>query len=571
MTPRAAAMLPATDPQIILLEKGGLDFSGALLVVSRLVREIATAPDAVDRDLLAVLAAALDLPAYRRQKQAYFLYREVAGGLAAAVAGHPDQALGALALELLEQHLGHRHYGLHRAAAEAVGGLPLAISPPVFTDRAPGVADGPDRPPELDRVWLRCRGVTSAATGRWIGRSLVLEAGSRGLVVVKFMRRAESPSALALEARWMERMAAMRSTFASPFEIPTPLATDGGGLMRWAADLPLPANPPPDLDPERRALVFTAVLDYFRYPNSPIGRRRLSAAQVCETLGRCACLLGQALARDVVHTAPIPLFHNRTQQHRREDEGIYAWPRAGRLDQWLNSCRYPNMAQSGLRDFEHFRLLSDTAYSRYEWIGVHLISLFLVAGSYFRAAAPDLVGRNEATGQPVDARDLFDPVLLAEMIRAICYGYRSGFAGGHGAMDLPFDVEAAAARMIDEMGVDRHMEETLRVVDQREMRREDFEFFLIARGFTREAAAAMPRGDADIVLQTGPHLGGFNQPISLPELIHMTGAMAADCVARRFRQERGWRMPAAGGSLLLGKDQVVEDQTPESRPGSRTE
>ena len=97
------------------------------------------------------------------------------------------------------------------------------------------------------------------------------------------------------------------------------------------------------------------------------------------------------------------------------------------------------------------------------------------------------------------------------MIRAICYGYRSGFAGCHGDMDLPFDVEATVARMIDEMGVDRYMEETLRVVDQREMRREDFEFFLIARGFSREAAAATPRGDADIVAQTGPHLGGFNR------------------------------------------------------------
>ncbi len=555
----------------MLLQNGGLDFSGALLVVSRLVREIAATPDAVGRELLAVLAAAMDLPAYRRQKQAYFLYREMAGGLAAAAAGHPDPAMGALALKLLEQRLGHGHYGLQRAAAEAVGGLPLAISPPVFADGAHGTAEGPDRLPELDRAWLCSRGVASAATGRWIGRSLVLEAGLQGLLVVKFMRRKEAPSALALEARWMERMATLRNTFASPFEIPTPLATSGGGLMRRAADLPLPAGSPPDLDPERRVLAFAAALDYFRYPNSPLGRRRLSAAQVCETLGRCACLLGQALARDMVHTAPIPLFHNRTQRHRREDAGIYAWPRAGRLDQWLNSCRYPNMAQSGLRDFEHFRLLSDTAFSRYEWIGVHLISLFLVAGSYFRSAAPDLVGRDETTDQPVDARDLFDPLLLAEMIRAICYGYRSGFAGCHGDMDLPFDVEATVARMIDEMGVDRHMEETLRMVDQREMRREDFELFLTARGFTREAAAALPRGKADIVLQTGPHLGGFNQPISLPELIHMTGAMAADCVARRFRRERGWRMPAAGGSLLFREDQVVEDQAPKSRSGSRAE
>ena len=90
------------------------------------------------------------------------------------------------------------------------------------------------------------------------------------------------------------------------------------------------------------------------------------------------------------------------------------------------------------------------------------------------------------------------------------------------------------------MGVDRHMEEVLRMVDQDDLSREAFESYLVTRGFSRAQAAGLRRGQADIVLQSGPHLGGFNQPISLPELIHMTGAMAADCVMRRFRRERGW-------------------------------
>ena len=55
----------------------------------------------------------------------------------------------------------------------------------------------------------------------------------------------------------------------------------------------------------------------------------------------------------IVHTAPIPLFHNRAQAWRREDRGIYEWPRGGRLDRWLSSSRHPNIAASGLRDFEH--------------------------------------------------------------------------------------------------------------------------------------------------------------------------------------------------------------------------
>ncbi len=342
----------------------------------------------------------------------------------------------------------------------------------------------------------------------------------------------------------MLRLGTIRAAFASPFEIPTPLGHSRGFVWLWDPAWPLPDNTPSSLHAERYALAFRVAADYFRYPNHANGGQRLSAAEVCETLGRCARLLGQALAHDMVHTAPIPLFHNRTQQHRRTDGGLYAWPRAGRLDQWLDSCRYPNLARSGLRDFEHFRLRPETGYTRYEWIGVHLISLFLVAGSYFRSADPRRVG-TDASGRPVDTRDLFDPVLLAEMIRSICSGYREGFVGEKGMAELPFDLEATVGRMIDEMGVDRHMEEILRAADQREMGRVDFERFLTARGFTPQEAAATPRGDADIVLQTGPHLGDFNQTISLPELIHMTGAVAADCVARRFRRERGWDRPAA--------------------------
>jgi len=170
-------------------------------------------------------------------------------------------------------------------------------------------------------------------------------------------------------------------------------------------------------------------------------------------------------------------------------------------------------------------------------MGVHLLSLFLVASSYFRTAAPDRVGLDSA-GRPVDARDLFDVDLLVRMLRAIVRGYRRGFVGAGSDEALPFDPQAAAAAMIEAMGVDRHMEEILRVVDQQHMTRAVFEAFLMRRGWTRTRASATPQGQADLILQTGPHLGGFNQAISLPELIRITGATAADCVLRRFRRER---------------------------------
>ncbi len=558
------AAAPGLDPQARLLAQGRLDFSGAQLVVARLLRDLENRSARMRKSNLDVLAAPLGLRRYRRQKQAYFLFREVAGGLARAAAAHVDPALGVYALSLLERRLGHRHYGLHRAVAEALGGLPLAITPPVFSDGDVSTAAAPSHLPELNHAWLRAQGFVGRPTGHWIGRSFVLDGGPRGQLVIKALRAGESPASLANEACWMRRLDAMRSMFARPFAIPTPLGHRRGYLWRWAPDGPGREDAPPGLHAEGHALVFTVAADYFHYPNHPVGPRRLSAEQVCETLGRCECLLGRALAHDVLHTAPIPLLNNSNQQHRRVDDGVYDWPRAGRLDQWLDSCRYPNLARSGLRDFEHFRLRADTAFSRYEWIGVHLISLFLVAGSYFRAADPKRVG-TDAKGRPMDTRDLFDPALLAAMILSVCTGYRLGFVGRNGTDALPFDLETVVGRMIEEMGVDRHMEEVLRVVDQKTMKRSTFERFLVERGIDPAEVPTVAQGQVDIVLQTGPHLGDFNQPISLPELTHITGAVSADCVARRFRLERGW--PPS----VLREDEVVENQTPEGRSGRGAE
>ena len=47
----------------------------------------------------------------------------------------------------------------------------------------------------------------------------------------------------------------------------------------------------------------------------------------------------------------------------------------------------------------------------------------------------------------------------------------------------------------------------------------------------------MKRGAEEITLFTGPHLGGFNQQISIPELIECVGTMAALCIYGRYLKE----------------------------------
>jgi hypothetical protein len=84
------------------------------------------------------------------------------------------------------------------------------------------------------------------------------------------------------------------------------------------------------------------------------------------------------------------------------------------------------------------------------------------------------------------------------------------------------------------MGVDRHMVEIVRVADQEAMDDAAFAAFLAGRGLPPEEVAGHRRGEKDIALPTGPHLGEFNGPISAPELITFTAVAAAKCVAGRY-------------------------------------
>jgi hypothetical protein len=240
--------------------------------------------------------------------------------------------------------------------------------------------------------------------------------------------------------------------------------------------------------------------------------------------------------KGMIHEAPIPLFHNRTQRLRREDQGRYQWFRSGRLDQWLDSCSFPNLGLSGLRDFEHLESFSGESRILYRHIGSHILSLMLVAGSHFRCRDKANVGLDE-NGQPVDARWLFDRQMLKSMVADVFENYFTGFTGTSPAPTLPVDLNHLAVRMIEEMGVDRHMTELLRRVDQEHMTDAGFLDFLRQRGYDPDRLDGVIRGEKDILIPSGPHLGDFNRQISLPELIECTAAMSAVCMAGRFRAE----------------------------------
>ncbi|MBI4776859.1 MAG: SidJ-related pseudokinase [Deltaproteobacteria bacterium] len=431
----------------------------------------------------------------------------------------------------------HEVQTVRRAAAEAMGSLPFFVHGPVL--------DMPlcrSRPLVSWNELIERAGTPAQADPTIMGRSLVVRTDPKGgLLVVKVARAGETPDQLCSEALWMERLRSDEHRFPVRFEIPEPMCFQGSYVFRLE-DLPILTDGGGQWHPERYAMAYRATEDYFSYPNRPEEAKGRRKNELPEVLFRNALLLGTLSSRGIVHTAPIPLFHNRVQRGRREDGGVYEWPLRGRLDKWLESCAYPNVGLSGVRDFEHFSVFRGQGRGLYRPVGTQLLSLLLVTGSCFRNREPRRIGLDK-DGLPVDARDLFDRGLLEELIRGIFLHYYEGFVGVEYDGDLPVDVSRLADRMIEEMGVDRHMEEFLRVADQERMTDDEFKTFLRDRGVSELRLQALNRAEEEISLMTGPHLGAFNSTISLPELIDFVETAAALCMLGRYRRENAASMP----------------------------
>lgn len=516
----------------LLLNCVGNDIGARYIAACNLHELTGSKPEMVGLETVDCLEAAVLDPTIVQQRQSLTLCREVAGSLTVIFTRHDRRDLSARALAALKRIIRSATGASHRAVTEALGGLPLTVpSVSVSTEKIDAI------PTFAWQELADALPVPVNGDSGFVGRSLVIPTvGQDKLLVIKLGRVGDTPEGLGLESLWLEHLAAADYSFPARFDIPAALRPGGAHVFRLA-DLPVRVPASIDRHPDGFAIAFLADCEYFQYPNDHGETSRLTREEFQEVMARNSRLLGRLTGQGIVHTAPIPLFHNRIQRGRRTDGGIYDWPLAGRLDRWLSSCRHPNFGVSGLRDFEHFLAFKGDSQGLYWHMGVHLLSLLMVLASYFRNKEPARVG-NDSRGRPHDARDLFDRDFLCRLIESVFLNYYAGFVGHDFSAAPPFAVEQLAGRMIDEMGVDRNMEEELRVADQQEMPDELFYQTLRDGGYSDKKARAMQRGSRDIPLITGPHLGGFNQRISLPEIIDATASMAASCVLGRYLHEK---------------------------------
>ncbi|MFP4158438.1 MAG: SidJ-related pseudokinase [Desulfobacterales bacterium] len=516
------------------------DFTATYMQVSNLQHVISSQPEIITASTAAALNSVLWGTTHNSRRQVFFLFKKAADALAAIVYRETPRQAGEAARSALAGILSSLTGHPFRAAAEATGGLPLETScpdPDAPNTKHPGII------PVKDLAELT--GTGRVRSMQWLGRSLVIEKAENdgGLVVLKFARKGQDLSDLAAETGWMNYLSRLRVFEKYRFDIPKPPETKKPVIYR-VSSLAIKIPEDTDIDPNLYAVAFRTSPAYFAYPNHP-GNGKMIAPDKCrKVLGRHARVLGHLSCRGIIHTAPIPLFHNRVQQHRRDDRGLYQWRRGGRLDRWLESCRHPNISTNGIRDFEHFAMFEGPARSLYEHIGTHVLSLVLVAGSYCRNHDENRKGLDDA-GSPADARDLFDHDWLKGVLAEIFAGYYEGFTGSIYSGGFPRDLDLLSTRLIEEMGVDRHMEEILRAAQQQNMSDPEFRDFLARRGFDAGSISGFKKGEQDITIITGPHLGGFNQRISVPELIEYAACLSAMCIMDRYC---GQKLSSAGNS-----------------------
>jgi len=498
----------------ILTYMGG-SFTSHYMTLKNIQQLIRESPDKVDTSIILTLEKILKQKDHDTQKLASILYREAANLLRDISIKTKDSYKKRLSLNILKRYSLNIINRSSLAASFALGTLPLNIKGPDINSIE--ISDGILK---IDQDLLFDKLKVKPIYKTKMGRSFVWKLKDRKeLLVFKFSKDQRDLKNLLLEIKWIKLL--KNYGWNQVFEIPREASLNGKYLF-WLNSFKFPC------------ICFFVSPDYFYYPNGDGSKNNVPEQEFLSIISKCANILGKLTTNGIIHTSVIPLFHNRTQRTRRDDRGIYLWERGGRLDRWLDSALYPNIGKSGIRDFEHLISYDGVNKRRlYTEIGNHMLSFFLIIGSYFRMKCPEKKGINP-DGSYVDVRNLFDKELFKKSIELVVKNYFSGFCG-YDLKELNFTkMDQFVDRLIDEMGVDRYLDEIFRTVDQLEMDDNEFKRFLKSKGVTDDELAKIKKGERDIVLKTGPHLGEFNGRISVPELIDFIASTAALMISSKY-------------------------------------
>ncbi len=509
-----------------------MGFTGTFLAIQYVESCVQGNTSQISEQTICALIKSITNSKYDNKKQSYFLYKQISHILIYIIVHASHLPVYSVIISL--QTLLFSTYGnKKRAISEALGSLPIDICGPKFEQNM-----------NTDILSLSFESFISNYPTLvpnkvfWKGRTLIINLLSQQYLCIKFARTEEDFIRLGQEIAWLRFLNDNpiddnKIDSKAVFNPPVPVYIDNNFYFTFN-ELPPSIEENTKISNPHLAIAFTTDRNYFDYPNEPTKKIK-STDLIQNTFQKCARIMGNMVSKGIIHTALIPLFHNRVQQTRRQDLGIYNWQQGGRLDQWLNSCRYPNFAVSGIRDFEHL-ISIDNSDCLHHYIGEHILGFILVLASCFRNQAPKVKGFDE-NGVSIDARYLFNKPLFNNFICIIINTYYFGITGKSFHQIDYLVNDSFIDQLIDAMGIDTHMEERVRIEDQNNMTETEFKLFFKNRGIDDEDIKKMNKGIEDIIIHTGPHLGGFNQPISVPKLIDLLFCLSSMCISDRYIME----------------------------------
>jgi len=504
-----------------ILRHRGESYISHFLTVKDIRQIVDKVPARIDSHLVELLEKILRDRRHDRERLSIFLFRECAEVLAnIAIKGR--DGIRERAYNILKSFSRGLLNTRSLPCSMALGMFPCNINTYSRAYPAEEIKGRPYPLPERGLLLKRVLGREERKhlSCRWMGRSCVYVCKEK-VVVFKVAKNPQDVEFLKREVIWMHHLRDMGLPSLRP---PMPVEIKGHFVF----------SSPEGIMP---FICFVVDRDYFIYPNgNGLNNTLPQWEEFLKIIGRGSYLLGLLAGKGIIHTSPIPLFHNRIQAERRNDRGIYLWERGGRLDRWLSSCMYPNIGKSGIRDLEHLEFYQGNQRDLFRHLGNHILSMILILGSYFRMKDPTKMGY-EKDGSPCDVRHLFSHQKMKEGVIRIIKKYFHGFVGEE-VRDINFDhITQFVQKLIEEMGVDRHMQEFLRTQDQEQMSEKEFKEFLLSHGYGEEEITNISKGERDIPLTTGPHLGEFNGRISIPEVIPFVAGVAGMNISSRYLKE----------------------------------
>ncbi len=493
----------------------GRSFASHFMTLQNVKELIREHPEKIDVHLIGLIEKILKYKKHDKQKLASILYREAAHLLKEISVITTDITLKDLSLSILKDFSKNILNTSSYPASFALGTLPIKIDGPEIIEN-----NIPDNVYKISQDDIFKKVGFKQGKKIILGRStLFLFNDSNKVLVFKFAKNKNDVKNLLKEIKWILYL--KQNAWDKLFSVPDVIHVKGNFVFSFNNN----SSP---------FICFLVPKQYFVYPNGLGLKSKVSYQEFLAILEKNAKILGMLMDKGIIHTAVIPLFHNRTQRNRRSDSGVYLWDRGGRLDRWLESSLYPNIGASGIRDFEHIESFSgDNRTLFFRQMGNQILSFILIIGSYFRMQDPSRVGITK-DGSITDARDLFSKPLFKKAVDIVIKNYFEGF-NGYKINTIPFQqMDYLVERLIEEMGMDKYMEEIIRVEDQKAMNRKEFEKVLLQYGYTKNQIKEIKKGEKDITIYSGPHLGEFNGRISVPELIEFVAATTALVISSKY-------------------------------------